>query len=199
MRQRLRCAARPRDAAKSSCLTPRDLRLNAWKRLRRSKRRTLPKLRRPPACNDATAIEYTPTLLASMPGKRAITAPCAARALSNQRQLTRGGSRRVKQRHVVRETLALVQAETCAGCGETFGKERRVLAFATLAVAEARIVVAAATHRLQARHHVTRLERFVLFEPLTKQVLELVGQAQQHEARRYGAGLGGSLQDALEL
>src|SRR5690349_8606657 len=73
-----------------------------------------------------------------------------------QRQLLRPEHGRTKQRQIVSEALALIEPEPRARSSETLRQQLRVLALAALARAEARIVVAAAAHGLQTRHHVLR-------------------------------------------
>ena len=97
------------------------------------------------------------------------------------------------------KSLALIQTIARAGCGEPLREQCGVLAFAALAMTPARIVVAPAAHRVQSRHDVLRLERLVLLQPFAKQILEFVGQAQQHVTGRARARRGGGFQNFFQL
>ena len=86
-----------------------------------------------------------------------------------------------------------------AGERESVVQQLRPRPAAAHPAAEIRVVLAAVARRANQRHHVLGTLRQVLIEPLAKQCLELVRQAQQYIAGADRTGRGDRGEDALDL
>jgi hypothetical protein len=116
---------------------------------------------------------------------------------AEQLTLRRVGARWLELAAVQAGQLA-IKPQAARGLGETLGDEFGERALAAHALAEGRVVVAAAAHLLHQAHHVLGAFGQVRGQPVAEDRRHLVRQAQQYITRRLGAGRGDGVEDTFE-
>src|SRR5690349_24588915 len=96
----------------------------------------------------------------------------AKRAVNALEQGSLRRSRPAEPGRIEPEALVGVQAQPLARDAKAIAQQLRILPLSFHAAAELRIVLAAAAHVADARHHAFGLERGVLLEPILEQPLQ---------------------------